>query len=137
MGNAYYQSQQLICHNNNNTSLIQNYYTLNVIQKIKAEEEINNIRNIPKDNIVVGRGGTRISDKVYFVICHSCFWCASCIFPQISSKMGTAITTKDSVSLTKCPFCVEGTTESIPISENEGYRFDYDTKRGLVMKFFR
>jgi 2-C-methyl-D-erythritol 4-phosphate cytidylyltransferase len=62
MGNAYYQSQQLICHN---TSLIQNHYTLNVILKVKAEEETNNIRDVPKDNNIVVGGETRISDKVF------------------------------------------------------------------------
>ena len=130
MNNAYYQSQQLICHN---TSLIQNYYTLHVILKIKAEEEFNNIMDVENGNIV---GGTGIYGKVYFMICHSCLWCASCISPQILSKIAT-VTTKDSISLTKCPSCVEGTIESIPIAENENYTFDYDVKRGLVMKFFR
>jgi hypothetical protein len=51
--------------------------------------------------------------------------------------MATAITTKDSASLMKCPCCTEGTVESIPIAENEDYRFNYSVKRGLVMKFFR
>jgi hypothetical protein len=45
--------------------------------------------------------------------------------------------TEDSVSLTKCPFCAKGNVESIPIAENENYIFDYDAKRGLVMKFFQ
>jgi hypothetical protein len=130
MNNTYYQSQQLICQS---TSLIQNYYTLHVVLKIKAEEEINSVRDTANDNIV---RGTRIYDKVYFMIYHACFWCASCISPQISSKMAT-VTTKDSDSLIKCPSCVEGTVESIPIAENEDYRFDYDAKRGLVIKFFR
>ena len=67
MGNTYYQSQQLICHN---TSLIQNYYTLHVILKTKAEERTNSVRNVTNDNIIEG---TRISDKVYFMICHACF----------------------------------------------------------------
>ena len=132
MSNAYYQSQQLICYN---ISLIQNYYTLHVILKTKTEEKINNIRDITNDNII--GGGTRIYDKVYFMICHACFWCASYISPQMSCKMATVTTTKDSTSLTKCPFCTEGTIESIPIAENEDYRFDYDAKYGLVMKFFR
>jgi hypothetical protein len=37
----------------------------------------------------------------------------------------------------KCPSCIEGNIESIPIAENENYRFDYNTKRGIVMEFFR
>ena len=131
MNNTYYQSQQLICHN---TSLIQNYYTLHVVLKIKAEEEINSVRNVANDDIIKEM---RISDKVYFMICHACLWCASCISPQILSKMVTVTTTKESATLIKCPSCVEGTIESIPIAENEDYRFDYDVKRGLVMKFFR
>ena len=105
--------QQLICHN---TSLIRNYYSLHVILKIKAEEEINNIRDVANDNIFV-RGRTGTFDKVYFMICHACLWCASCIFPQMLGKM-TIATTKDSVSLTKCPSCAKGTIESIPIAEN-------------------
>jgi hypothetical protein len=52
------------------------------------------------------------------------------------SKMAR-VTTKDSTSLTKCPSCTKGTVESIPIAENEDYRFDYAAKHGLVMKFFR
>jgi hypothetical protein len=44
---------------------------------------------------------------------------------------------EDSESFAKCPYCVEGKIESIPIAENENYRFNYDTKRGVTMEFFR
>src|SRR5919108_2787052 len=111
MNNAYYQSQQLICHN---TSLVQNYYTLHVIQKVKSEEKINNIRDVSNDNIV---GETGTPDKMHFMICQACFWCATCVSPQLLRKMTRV--TKDSVSLTKYPFCVEGNVESIPMAENE------------------
>ena len=77
---------------------------------------------------------TRISDEIIFVICQSCFWCASC-FP--TQSLGTlAAAAQDSIS-PKCPSCIEGNIESIPIAENENYRFDYNIKRGLVMEFFR
>ena len=36
-----------------------------------------------------------------------------------------------------CPSCVGGKIESIPITENEEYKFDYDTERGVTMEFFR
>jgi hypothetical protein len=130
MSNTNYRSQQLNYHNS--TSLVRNYYTLHVIQKLKSEEKINNIRDVSNDNLA---GGTETADKMHFMICQACFWCATCISPQLLRKM-TRIT-EDSVSLTKCPFCVEGNVESIPIAENENYRFNYDAKRGLVMKFFR
>jgi hypothetical protein len=44
---------------------------------------------------------------------------------------------KDSASLANCPSCVGGKIESIPIAENEKYKFDYDTERGVTMEFFR
>jgi len=72
---------------------------------------------------------------MHFMICQECFCCATCVSPQLLRKMTRV--TADPVSLTKCPFCVEGNVESIPIAENENYRFIYDAKRGLVMKFFR
>ena len=37
----------------------------------------------------------------------------------------------------KCPSCIEGTIESIPIAEDENYRFDYNAKRGVALEFFR
>jgi hypothetical protein len=48
-----------------------------------------------------------------------------------------AAAAEDSTSSPKCPFCIEGNIESIPIAENENYRFDYNTKRGVVMELFR
>ncbi len=77
---------------------------------------------------------TRISDEITFVMCQSCFWCASCLSSKIVS---TIAETDGSSSLTKCPSCIEGNMESIPIAENENYRFDYDTRRGLTIEFFR
>jgi hypothetical protein len=75
---------------------------------------------------------TRISDQINFII-SSCFWCASCLSSQILS---TIAETND-FSLLKCPSCIDGNIESIPIAENEGYRFYYDNKRGLTMEFLR
>jgi hypothetical protein len=43
---------------------------------------------------------------------------------------------KGSASLTKCPSCIEGNIESVPVAENEEYTFDYDIKRGVTMEFF-
>src|SRR5919109_1929147 len=97
MNNAYYQSQQLIRHN---TSLVQNYYTLHVIQKVKAEEKINNIRDVSNDDIVVGTG---TPDKMHFMICQVCFWCATCVSPQLLRKMTRV--TEDSVSLKVSILC--------------------------------
>jgi hypothetical protein len=125
MSNRLYQ-QQLVHH----TASLQNNYTLNVVLKLRAEEV-----SADADSLVYTLGlKTRISDEITFVMCQSCFWCASCLSSKILS---TIAETDGSSSLTKCPSCIEGNIESIPIAENENYRFDYDTRRGLTMEFFR
>jgi hypothetical protein len=125
MSNRLYQ-QQLVHH----TATLQNNYTLNVILKLRAEEV-----SADADSQAYTLGPkTRISDEITFVMCQSCFWCASCL----SSKIVITIAETDgSSSLTKCPSCIEGNMESIPIAENENYRFDYDSRRGLTIEFFR
>jgi hypothetical protein len=127
MSNRHYQQQQqLIQH----SASLQNNYTLNVIMKSRAEE----VRADADSLAHTSRPKTRISNEIIFAICQSCFWCASC-FP--SQVLGTIAAAEDSTSPPKCPSCIEGNIESIPIAENENYRFDYDTKRGVTMEFFR
>jgi hypothetical protein len=58
---------------------------------------------------------------VNFLLCPSCFWCASCLSPNST--------------FTKCPSCIEGNIESLPIAENEDYRLDNDIKREITMEF--
>ena len=61
---------------------------------------------------------------VDFLICRQCFWCASYIYDL--HKM-----------LDRCPLCDENNTiESIPISSQEAYRFNYDLSRGVTLEFF-
>jgi hypothetical protein len=38
-------------------------------------------------------------------------------------------------TISKCPVCNEGSVESIPISDNDVYRFDYDPKREITLEF--
>jgi hypothetical protein len=127
MNTRYYHQQQLI---HQHVSLLQNNYTLNVMLKIKAEEEVSSRCIVDSNLDNVFRTKTRISHEIYFLICQSCFWCASYISPQIYKRI-----TKETT--TKCPSCVKGDIESLPIAKNEKYRFEYDTKRGITIKFFR
>jgi hypothetical protein len=125
MSNRHYQ-QQLI----HQSASLQNNYTLNVIMKSRAEEV-----RADADSLAHTSGPkTRISDEIIFIICQSCFWCASC-FP--SQVLGTIAAAAEDSTSPKCPSCIEGNIESIPIAENENYRFDYNNKRGVVMEFFR
>jgi hypothetical protein len=119
----YHQQQQLVHHH---ASLLQNKYNLSVALKIKAEE-VDAEGSIPADII---EPKTRISEETYFLLCQSCFWCASYISPQIHNRNTKQVTTK-------CPYCIGGDIESLPIAENEEYRFGYDTKRGVTMEFLQ
>src|SRR5919198_3827962 len=63
--------------------------------------------------------------EIHFLICESCFWCAS----RLNRIEDEAIST------TKCPSCSNNKVESIPISYDEVYKFDYDPKHGVILKF--
>jgi hypothetical protein len=89
MNTRHYHQQQLV---HQHVSLLQNNYTLNVTLKIKAEEEVSSTGIV--DNIN-GRK-TTISD-IHFLLCQSCFWCASYTSPFLYKRM-----TKETI--TKVPF---------------------------------
>jgi hypothetical protein len=119
---SHRQQQQLVHH----ASLLQNKYNLSVALKIKAEE-VDAEGRISADII---EPKTRISEETYFLICQSCFWCASYISPQIPNRITKQV-------ITKCPSCIVGNIESLLIAKNEEYRFGYDTKRGVTVEFLR
>lgn len=116
-----------------NNSLIQKNYALSVILKVKTEE----ISSIGRGEEKSSRSSLigirkRISEEISFLICQSCFWCAS----YISTTAFTARRRRDAPP-TKCPICIEGNIESMSINKNEVYKFDYDTKRGVVLEFLK
>ena len=38
---------------------------------------------------------------------------------------------------TKRPICIEGNIESMLLAKNEGYKFDYDRNRGVILEFLK
>ncbi len=64
-----------------------------------------------------------IVQKIHFLICGSCFWCASQYNTNSLSK------------LTKCPCCNNDSIESMPISRDELYAFNHDPKGGITLEF--
>jgi hypothetical protein len=108
-------SQTTIDQNNNNNSM-QNHYSVQVVLKVL---NANNNKNVTVDdnNNIYG------SAKRHFIICNSCFWCAS-----LYSDLRTI----------KCPGCnYYSNLESIPISENESFKFNYHSRTGIVLEFSR
>jgi hypothetical protein len=112
------------------SSLIQKNYVVNIILKTKTEEErTSGGRIMSQESNNIGRSG-RISDEVYFLICQSCFWCASYIGAN-------TFTTRTAPTTTKCHICSRENIESMSIADNEGYRFDYNSKRGIILEFLK
>jgi hypothetical protein len=107
-------SQSAIYHN---SKYMQNHYSEQVILKVLNADNNNNIVVIDNDSNIYTRA------KRHFVICNSCFWCASLY--------------SDSRTI-KCPLCNSyGNLESIPISTNESFTFDYHSRTGIVLEFSR
>jgi hypothetical protein len=78
------------------------------------DEHITNSNNDNTDAKVVA--------KIHFVLCELCFWCVSCL--NVAKR-----------TVTKCPSCNELRLESIPIFNNEIYKFGYDPKTGMMLEF--
>jgi hypothetical protein len=63
-----------------------------------------------------------VSDKINFLICDSCFWCAS--YLNNYRKV-----------VTNCPICGNKNIESMPISHDEVHTSNHDPKRGVTLGF--
>jgi hypothetical protein len=67
-------------------------------------------------------------NHIHFVICNSCYWCASYF----------SIDYLDSSSqVLRCHVCNSHNTELIPISLNESFRIKYNITRGMELEFYR
>jgi hypothetical protein len=67
-------------------------------------------------------------NKIYFVICNSCYWCAS--YFSIDDL-------ESSSQVLCCHLCNSHNTELIPISSNESFRIKYNVTRGMEIEFYR
>jgi hypothetical protein len=64
-------------------------------------------------------------DKVYFVICNSCYWCATYFgIDDLESLQGSSSHVLD------CHICNSHNTELMPISTDESFRIEYSQTRG-------
>jgi len=70
----------------------------------------------------------RRTTQRYFMICQTCFWCAS--------YTGT-IDIMNELPFETCPTCNDNRVESLPILYDEYYRYEYTPTRGVVLEFLR
>ena len=68
------------------------------------------------------------TDHIYFVICNSCYWCASYFCIDDLNSLSQVL---------RCHLCNSCNTELIPISSNESFRINYNVTRGMEMEFYR
>lgn len=110
---------------------IRTRYSLDVIVKILKTEDANKTSIIDNNNndIDNDNNNNTISEGVNFVICNTCFWCASI---YSSTYLYT-----NNISIARCPLCFESGLELIPISKDESFRINYTPKAGVVLEFLR
>jgi hypothetical protein len=71
-------------------------------------------------------------DKIYFVICNSCYWCASYFgIDDLESLSGSSSHVLD------CPICSSHNTELMPIATDESFRIEYSLTRGMELEFYK
>ena len=71
-------------------------------------------------------------DKIYFVICNSCYWCASYFgIDDLESLSGS------SSHVLNCPICNSHNTELMPIATDESFRIEYSLTRGMEIEFYK
>ena len=71
-------------------------------------------------------------DKIYFMICNSCYWCASYFgIDDLESLSGSSSHVLD------CHICNSQNTELIPISTDESFRIEYSQTRGMEIEYHK
>ncbi|HZD35503.1 MAG TPA: hypothetical protein VE130_09890 [Nitrososphaeraceae archaeon] len=93
-----------------------------LLQSNKLSSNTANIKKRDNDGIL------QPIDRIYFVICNSCYWCAS--YFSIDDL-------DSSLQVLSCHLCNSHNTEVIPISSNESFRIDYSVTRGTEIEFYR
>lgn len=103
-------------------SKLKQQYAMDIIVKVlNTEPTVNDGNN--KNNL---RTAKNIATQKCFVICESCFWCASAYVIYGDERMTSS----------RCPRCNNNDTlNSIPLSDSETCTFDYSPKRGLTLQF--
>lgn len=72
------------------------------------------------------------NDKIYFVICNSCYWCATYFgIDDLESLSGS------SSHVLNCPICNSHNTELMPIGTDESFRIEYSLTRGMEIEFYK
>jgi len=98
---------------------------LNIVYDLLQTTKISS--NAIEDNEML-----RPIDKIYFVICNSCYWCASYFGIDDLESLSTS-----SSHVLDCHICNSHNTELMPISSGESFKIEYSQTKGMEMEFYR
>ena len=84
---------------------------MDIVSILQTSIEIDQDKNGYNNNNNDGTYENSCEQGIYFLICDSCHWCASCF--RLNGPL-------------RCPSCDDSKVERIPISDGEIHRFDYD-----------
>jgi hypothetical protein len=87
----------------------------------------NTIDVIKEDDTIL-----RSINKIYFVICNSCYWCATYFGIDDLDSLSAS-----SSHVLDCHICNSHNTELIPISTDESFKIEYNVTRGMEIEFYR
>jgi hypothetical protein len=74
----------------------------------------------------------QLTSQVYFVICNSCYWCASYFGVDDLESLSAS-----SSHVIDCHACNSRNTELIPIATDESFRIEHGLTRGMELEFYR
>lgn len=83
-------------------------------------------------NAIVNKEILQPIDKIYFVICNSCYWCASYFGIDYLESLS-----RSSSHVLDCPICNSHNTELMPIATDESFRIEYSLTRGMELEFYK
>ena len=72
------------------------------------------------------------TNKIYFVICNSCYWCTSYFGIDNLEYLSTS-----SSHVLDCHTCSSPNTELIPIGTDESFKIDFSHTRGMEIEFYK
>ena len=72
------------------------------------------------------------SNQNYFVICNSCYWCASYFGLDDLESLSDSRT-----RVLDCHVCNSYNTELMPISADESFRIEHSLTRGMELEFYK
>jgi hypothetical protein len=99
-----------------------------VYDLIQTTKLSSNIIDVSKEDDTI----LRSINKIYFVICNSCYWCATYFgIDDLDSLSASSSYVLD------CHVCNSHNTELIPISNDESFRIEYNVTRGMEIEFYR